>query len=234
MTEKLSKIGYRPAACATAQIRISIEMRVTGDSEETGQIKISIDGKNGSRTGHYDKQISAREFHGNHTQMIQSMGVGMASVMAQVDPEYPKKVLEASGLQPQDSGNQKTVCTSYRMFMSDKELNLPDQFNHMLDEFFTEAGYRPTTCEEAQIALTSEMRFVGDVPVKVNLLFTAKSAERTEKYHMEFTDDEWQKNRENVMAQMGLGMMIVMDKIEPGFMAKYGEWVQKQGQTPGK
>jgi hypothetical protein len=233
MAEKLSRMGYSAATCATAQILVSMEMRVTGDNEETGRVMLSIDGKNGSRKGHYDNTITAADFHQNHERVIQSMGLGLAGVMAQIDPEYPKKVSQVSGVQPH-STSQRTICISYHFFMEDKELPLGDQFNHLLDKFFTDSGYRPTTCEEAQIKLTGDMRFTGDPPSRASILFTAKSAGRSEQYSMEFTGDEWRNNRATIMTQMSLGMLVVMDRIEPGYLTKYGEWVQKQVESPEK
>ena len=238
-TEKLSKLGYRPAPCNSAQIRLSLEVRITGQTEETAQVTITADGKNGSRPGHYQTQIPAKQFAQT---MAENVGRAMVTVMTEIDPDYTKRVMDAAGVRGQNSPNTtvsaKTVCTSYRMFMSDKEVNLPDEINHMEDGFFAETGYQPTTCDKAQIKLESEMRFTQsgtDAPIKIGFFVTGKSGQRTEKYQMDFTGDEWTKNRENVLAQMGLGMMVVMDKIEPGYMAKYGEWVGKQQlQAPPK
>ena len=94
MTEKLSTMGYRPAPCGTAQIRLSVAMRITGQTRENTTVLIFVDGKNGARSGHYQTQFSGREYEAQPTQMIQSMALGLGSVMVEIDPEYTQKALQ--------------------------------------------------------------------------------------------------------------------------------------------
>lgn len=94
MTEKLSTMGYRPAPGATAQIRLSIEMRITGQTRENTTVLISVDGKNGARTGHYQTHFSGLQYEADPTQMIQSMALGLGSVMVEIDPAYTQKALQ--------------------------------------------------------------------------------------------------------------------------------------------
>lgn len=95
MTEKLAKIGYRPAPCSTAQIRLSLEFRMTGRSEKDAQVNISFDGRNGSRVGSYRTQISGQQFESDHTEMTQSITLGLGSVMVKIDPDYPRRLLKS-------------------------------------------------------------------------------------------------------------------------------------------
>ena len=57
MTEKLSKLGYRPAACNSAQIRLALEVRLSGETEESGKVTITADGTNGNQPAHYQTQM---------------------------------------------------------------------------------------------------------------------------------------------------------------------------------
>jgi hypothetical protein len=95
VTEKLSKVGYRPAPCSTAQIRLSLEFRMTGRSEKDAQVNISIDGANGSRVGSYRTQISGRQFESDHAKMVESMALALGGVMVEIDPDYPRRLLKS-------------------------------------------------------------------------------------------------------------------------------------------
>jgi len=234
MTERFSKLGYRPAPCNSAQIRLSLEVRLTGETEETGKVTITADGTNGNHPGHYQTQMSAKLFTQN---MAANMGQALVTVLNDVDPQYTKRVFDAnSGTNPAKvSASQRTICSHLRLFTSDKEVSLPGQIDHMQDEFFAETGYQPTTCDKAQIKLESEMRFTEAVAGgRMTLLITGKTGQRTETDHMDFSGDDWKNNRNTVLAQMNLGLIIVLDKIEPGYMAKYNEWLRKRLQAPVK
>jgi hypothetical protein len=103
MTEKLSTMGYRPAACSTAQIQLAIEMRITGQNQEDAKVVVSIDGRNGSRTGHYQTRLTGRQYDQDPTQMIKAMALGFGSVMVEIDQDYPQRLLQKlieSGRQP--------------------------------------------------------------------------------------------------------------------------------------
>jgi hypothetical protein len=233
MTERLSKLGYRPAPCNSAQIRLSLEVRLTGQTEETARATITADGTNGNRPAHYQTAISGKLF-------VQGMGASMAEPMVRVlnelDPLYTKRVFDANRTNPPNvSASPKTICSQLRLFTSDKEVNLPDQINHMQDEFFAETGFQPTTCAKAQIKLESEMRVTeagADAGIKLSII--GRSGQRTETYHLDFSGDDWKNNRNTVLAQINLGLIVVLDKLEPGYMAKYNEWLRKRMQAPLK
>jgi hypothetical protein len=94
MTEKLSKMGYRPTPCATAQIRLSIDMRIVGETRENTRVDMSIEGRYGSRTGHYQTHFSGQQYEEDPTHLVQSMALGLGSVMVEIDPDYTQRLLE--------------------------------------------------------------------------------------------------------------------------------------------
>jgi hypothetical protein len=116
-TEKFSRIGYRPAPCTTAQIQLSMAMRITGETRENTRIRTSINGKNGHRTGHYEADISGQQYDEDPSAWVQSTALGFGSVMVQIDPDYPAKAMdalaEAVAAEQKNAEGQKASGGSY-------------------------------------------------------------------------------------------------------------------------
>lgn len=91
----LAKMWYRPAACTVAQVRLSIEMRITG-TQDRPRVTLSIVGKSGVHVGKYSTEFSGDQFETDHDRMITAMALGFSSVMEQVEPGYAQKLLEYS------------------------------------------------------------------------------------------------------------------------------------------
>jgi len=96
MTEKLAKMGYRPAACTTAEIRLPVDMRIVGETRENARVNMSIEGRYGSRTGHYQTYCSDQQYEEDPTRLVQSMALGLGSVTVEIDPAYTQRLLEYS------------------------------------------------------------------------------------------------------------------------------------------
>ena len=101
MIEKsLAKMWYRPVACSVAQVRLSIEMRISG-TQDSRHVGVSILGQSGARSGKYATEFAGDQFESDHDRMIAALALGFSSVMEQIEPNYAQKLLDYSRQRPQ-------------------------------------------------------------------------------------------------------------------------------------
>jgi len=93
--QTLSRFGYRPAPCSKAQIRISLSITITGDTRENAIAKVVADGTNGTRRGHYQKEIPARQLFENRDEFTERVSIALYDALYKIDPEFRQRLINA-------------------------------------------------------------------------------------------------------------------------------------------
>jgi len=122
---------------------------------------------------------------------------------------------------------QKTMCTGFRVYILDQEVPMPE-VARMLDQSIAALGYRPAPRMLAQVRLAFEMRVhldprLPDGDPTMAVAITGMSGSRVHRWRSEFTAADWESRRDHIQGLLAVGLLTVMENIEPGFTSKLME-----------
>lgn len=89
----LAPIGFWPAPCSIAKIRLLVETRIVGPLDRP-RATFSIVGRSGGRVGLYNTEFPAEQIVKDEDHLIAVIALGLSSVIEQVDPGYTSRLAE--------------------------------------------------------------------------------------------------------------------------------------------